>query len=64
MPKRKNDAAANGQVTKKRAISDHEARENFRAGLFDANVLDEYTNDYAQSQPYAPILILFLLQRF
>ena len=60
MPKRKNDAVANGQVTKKRAISDDDARNNFRSGLFDANVLDGYTNDYAQSQPYAPIFPLLL----
>lgn len=55
MPKRKNEASANGKATKKRAISDDEAHQNFRKGLFDSKVLDGYTNYYAESQPYAPI---------
>ena len=56
MAKRKNQAPANGQVKKKRAISDDEAHKNFRAGLFDKKVLEGYTSYYAESQPYAPFL--------
>jgi hypothetical protein len=55
MPKRKNQAPANGQVKKKRAISDGEAHGNFRNGLFESKVLEEYANYYAGSQPYAPL---------
>lgn len=54
MPKRKNEAPANGKANKKRAISDDEAHKNFRNGLFGTKVLDGYTNYYAESQPYAP----------
>jgi hypothetical protein len=53
MAKRKNQAAANGQAKKKRAISDDEAHKNFRNGLFDSKVLEGYTDYYAESQPYA-----------
>jgi hypothetical protein len=53
MVKRKNRAPSNGQVKKKRAISDDEAHKNFRSGLFDSKVLAGYTDYYAQSQPYA-----------
>lgn len=49
--KRKNDAPPNGK-SKKRAISDDEAHGNFRKGLFDSNVLADYTSYYAASQPY------------
>lgn len=49
--KRKNDAPANGK-SKKRAISDAEAHQNFRSGLFDPKVLQGYTDYYAASQPY------------
>jgi hypothetical protein len=52
--KRKNQASANGQAKKKRAISDDEAHKNFRDGLFESKVLEGYTNYYAESQPYAP----------
>jgi hypothetical protein len=52
--KRKNDAPPNGTASKKRAISDHEAHDNFRDGLFDAKVLAGYTSYYAASQPYVP----------
>lgn len=55
MPKRKNQAPANGQVKKKRAISDSEAHDNFRNGLFESKVLEDYAEYYAKSQPYAPI---------
>ena len=55
MAKRKNQASANGQAKKKRAISDDEAHKNFRSGLFDSKVLEGYTNYYAESQPYATI---------
>jgi hypothetical protein len=53
MAKRKNQAPPNGQVKKKRAISDDEAHKNFRSGLFDSKVLAGYTDYYAASQPYA-----------
>ena len=49
--KRKSEAHANGK-SKKRAISDDEARDNFRRGLFDSKVLQDYTDAYAASQPY------------
>lgn len=55
MPKRKNEARANGKPQKKRAIPDDEAQKNFRSGLFDSTVLEGYTKYYADSQPYAPI---------
>jgi hypothetical protein len=51
MPKRKNQAPANGK-SKKRAISDDEAHKNFDKGLFDSKRLAGYTNYYAESQPY------------
>lgn len=52
MVKRKNEAPQAQQgKSKKRAISDDEARENFRAGLFDGEVLKGYTDFYAQSEP-------------
>jgi hypothetical protein len=31
---------------------DHEAHKNFRAGLFDGKVREEYTTYYAKSEPY------------
>jgi hypothetical protein len=52
--KRKNQASANSQAKKKRAISDDEAHKNFRSGLFESKILEGYTNFYAESQPYAP----------
>jgi len=55
MAKRKNQASANGQAKKKRAISDDEAHKKFRNGLFDSKVLEGYTNYYAGSQPYVAI---------
>jgi hypothetical protein len=61
MAKRKNEAPANGKPKKKRAISDDEARKNFRDGLFDSKVLQEYISYYASSQPYAPVPITHLL---
>lgn len=53
MPKRKAEgpAVANGK-SKKRALSDEEARSNFRKGLFDTKVLGDYQKQYAESQPY------------
>lgn len=48
--KRKSEAPGNGKA-KKRAISDEEAHQNFRKGLFDSGVLEDYTNYYAASQP-------------
>ncbi|XPS93607.1 putative component of NuA3 histone acetyltransferase complex [Ascochyta lentis] len=56
MPKRKNQAPANGK-SKKRAISDDEAHKNFDAGLFDSKRLAGYTNYYAESQPYKHAVI-------
>jgi hypothetical protein len=52
MGKRKNQASANGQVKKKRAISEIEAHKNFRNGLFEGKVREGYTDYYAKSQPY------------
>ncbi|KAL6159562.1 putative component of NuA3 histone acetyltransferase complex [Exserohilum turcicum] len=57
MGKRKNEAPASRLAKKKRAIPDDEAHRNFRHGLFDASVLAEYTNAYAQSQPYKHAVI-------
>ncbi|KAF2009824.1 hypothetical protein BU24DRAFT_427843 [Aaosphaeria arxii CBS 175.79] len=56
MVKRKNDAPTNGS-SKKRAISDDEAHENFRTGLFASEVLKSYTDYYAESQPYKHAVI-------
>lgn len=52
MVKRKNEApqAQHGK-SKKRAISDDEARENFREGLFEGEVLRRYREDYGGSEP-------------
>ncbi|KAF2085598.1 hypothetical protein K490DRAFT_74993 [Saccharata proteae CBS 121410] len=49
--KRKNETPANG-VSKKRALSDKEAKTKFRDGLFDTKVLEEYRKKYAKSKPY------------
>ncbi|TKA64021.1 hypothetical protein B0A49_11058 [Cryomyces minteri] len=53
--KRKNedqlDFVANGKP-KKRAFTDQEVKRNFRTGLFDTKVLKQYTDEYAESQPY------------
>ncbi|KAF2109474.1 Oxoglutarate and iron-dependent oxygenase degradation C-term-domain-containing protein [Lophiotrema nucula] len=54
--KRKHDAPVNGK-SKKRAISDDEAHQNFRDGLFDSKVLQDYTDYYAASQPYQHAVI-------
>ncbi|OJD33763.1 2-oxoglutarate and fe dioxygenase domain containing protein 1 [Diplodia corticola] len=58
MPKRKAEgpAAVNGK-SKKRALSDEEARSNFRKGLFDTKVLEDYQQQYAESQPYKHAVI-------
>lgn len=58
MAKRKNEAPAHGKAKKKRAISDDEAHNNFRSGLFDSKVLEGYTSEYADSQPYVLISAL------
>ena len=52
MGKRKNQAQANGQAKKKRALSEDEAHKNFRNGLFESKVRDGYTDYYAKSRPY------------
>ncbi|KAF2874772.1 Oxoglutarate and iron-dependent oxygenase degradation C-term-domain-containing protein [Massariosphaeria phaeospora] len=54
--KRKNQSAANGKA-KKRAISDDEAHQNFREGLFGGKVLKGYSDYYATSQPYKHAVI-------
>ncbi|QSZ34519.1 hypothetical protein DSL72_006113 [Monilinia vaccinii-corymbosi] len=57
--KRKADTQSNAQngrsILKKRAkksLSDEDAKKSFRKGLFDKEVLKEYTNEYANSGPY------------
>ncbi|KAI4701542.1 hypothetical protein J4E81_003282 [Alternaria sp. BMP 2799] len=57
MAKRKNEAPAHGKAKKKRTISDDEAHNNFRSGLFDSKVLEGYTSEYADSQPYKHAVI-------
>jgi prolyl 3-hydroxylase /prolyl 3,4-dihydroxylase len=54
MKRKHNDPEAiNGKGNaKKRAISDDEAKRNFRQGLFDSDVLRESTSQYAASKPY------------
>ncbi|OCK82090.1 hypothetical protein K432DRAFT_380733 [Lepidopterella palustris CBS 459.81] len=54
--KRKNETPANGKY-KKRAISDEEAQKHFRKGLFQPKVLQEYTQQYAKSEPYKHAVI-------
>jgi prolyl 3-hydroxylase /prolyl 3,4-dihydroxylase len=56
--KRKNEAPVRRKAkkSKKRAIPDDEAQQNFRKGLFDSSVLDDYTKSYASSKPYVEIL--------
>ncbi|ORY65845.1 2-oxoglutarate and Fe(II) dioxygenase domain-containing protein 1 [Pseudomassariella vexata] len=47
--------AANRKPSKKKfktSLSEEEAKKRFRKGLFDKNVLDAYTKDYAESTPY------------
>ncbi|CAI6332142.1 unnamed protein product [Periconia digitata] len=54
--KRKSETPANGKA-KKRAISDEEAHDKFRDGLFDSKVLEGYTDYYVTSQPYKHAVI-------
>jgi hypothetical protein len=42
---------SNGSSGKKRAVNGANIQSNFRIGLFDTSVLDEYTTSYAKSQP-------------
>ncbi|KAF2179718.1 hypothetical protein K469DRAFT_594897 [Zopfia rhizophila CBS 207.26] len=58
--KRKNEAPGIGS-SKKRAISDEEAHNNFRKGLFDSKVLQGYTDYYAASEPYKHAVIQNLI---
>lgn len=44
------DNGVNG-ASKRRAISDDEAHQRFRDGLFHDNVLERYTKEYAASHP-------------
>ncbi|KAK7424925.1 putative component of NuA3 histone acetyltransferase complex [Neonectria punicea] len=41
----------------KPSLSAHEAKQRFRAGLFDQDVLDSYTDQYAKSGPYKHAVI-------
>jgi len=51
MAKRKNDSPANG-TAKRRLLSEQEARDSFRDGLFKDEILKDYTQQYAKSEPY------------
>jgi len=51
MAKRKNDSPANG-TAKRRLLSEQEARDSFRDGLFKNQILEDYTQQYAKSEPY------------
>jgi len=51
MAKRKNDSPANG-TAKRRLLSEQEARDSFRDGLFKDTILQDYTQQYAKSEPY------------
>jgi hypothetical protein len=52
-------AEAGRQKKQRKRASADEAHKNFRAGLFDDKVRDEYTNYYAKSQPY--VMSAFIL---
>lgn len=51
--KRKNESidASEAAGLKKRALSDETLKARFRDGLFDEQVLKDYTESYAQSAP-------------
>jgi len=53
MAKRKNESPANGTAgrTKRRLLSEQEARDSFRDGLFKDQILEDYTQQYAKSEP-------------
>jgi hypothetical protein len=43
--------------SKKRALLKKDAHADFRKGLFDSSVRSDYTQQYANSKPYASISI-------
>jgi hypothetical protein len=50
--KRKNESSsASTSPVKKRALPDQDAQARFRDGLFAPGVLEQYTQDYANSEP-------------
>jgi len=62
--KRKNEAQINGSASgraKRRQLSEEEARESFRAGLFEDKILNDYTSQYASSAPYKHAVIRDLI---
>lgn len=49
-------AHSNGApASKKRALSDVEAKQNFRDGLFDNTILKTYQTEYSISEPYVEL---------
>ncbi|KZF23690.1 hypothetical protein L228DRAFT_122460 [Xylona heveae TC161] len=56
------NGANGGPLPKKRVIDDETARKNFRNGLFDEKVLQDYTKQYANSSPYKHGVISDLIQ--
>ncbi|KAF5020821.1 hypothetical protein F66182_7144 [Fusarium sp. NRRL 66182] len=58
MVKRKAEVALKAAAKKpKPSLSADDAKKRFRAGLFDKKVLDSYTEQYAQSEPYKHAVI-------
>ncbi|SPJ79704.1 related to component of NuA3 histone acetyltransferase complex [Fusarium torulosum] len=59
--KRKAGAAASASKANKKkskpSLGAEEAQKRFRAGLFDQKILDSYTEQYAQSEPYKHAVI-------
>ncbi|KAF4962708.1 hypothetical protein FSARC_9269 [Fusarium sarcochroum] len=59
--KRKAEAGVEAKAANKKkskpSLSAEEAQKRFRAGLFDQKVLDSYTDQYAQSDPYKHAVI-------
>lgn len=51
MKRKHNDSAPPNGKPKKRALSGDEAKGRFRKGLFDSEVLQDYTKSYADSEP-------------
>ncbi|KAH6723448.1 Oxoglutarate and iron-dependent oxygenase degradation C-term-domain-containing protein [Leptodontidium sp. MPI-SDFR-AT-0119] len=66
--KRKADTQSNGQngrgILKKRAktvLADEDVHKSFRKGLFAKDILEKYTKDYAESEPYKHSVISSLI---
>ncbi|CAK7200523.1 putative component of NuA3 histone acetyltransferase complex [Sporothrix eucalyptigena] len=57
--KRKAEAPVDKKSTKrvKKVISPEVAKQHFRKGLFDSSVLNAYTSEYAESEPYKHAVI-------